>query len=133
MKKTLFSVVLVSFVLVIGLTVFGCGGGGGGSSPSAVYKQAMAAAEKGDIKKYISFFEPEAAKFMEGLMEMAESSDAEMKEAGKELAEKNGGIDKIEEEIDGDNAVLTVTHKDGSTEKVKMVKVDGKWKLSLAK
>ena len=141
MKRKVFSVVLISFVLVLGLTVFGCGGGGGGgggsNSPSGVYKQAMSAMEKGDVKKYISFFEPEAAEFMTALMEeYGDGIDSqETKDAAKEEFAKTGGIDKIEEEIDedGENAVLTVTHKDGSTEKVKMVKLDGKWKLSMAK
>jgi len=133
MKRTVFSVVLVSFVLILGVTVFGCGGGGGGggSGPSAVVKQYYAAMEKGNFKAAVALMEPEMAAFIEAFLD-----DDDVKEAieeGKKEAAKQGGIVSTEEEIDDDKATVTVTYKDGTTETHKLKKIDGKWKLSMGK
>ena len=133
MKRTLFAVALISFVLVLGLTVFSCGGGGGGggSGPSAVVKQYYAAMEKGNFKAAVALMEPEMAALVEAFLD-----DDDIKEAieeGKQEAAKQGGIASTEEEIDGDMATVTVTHKDGSTATHKLKKIDGKWKMSMGK
>ena len=127
MKKTFFLIGLIGFVLIIGFTVSGCGGGSG---PSAVFKQSYAAMQKGDTKTVIALLEPGSAAMFAGLMEEYE---AEFKEEMKASTVKTGGIAKIEETITGDTAVLKVTYKDGSSEDQKMVKVDGKWKMSMGK
>ena len=130
MKRTLFTVALISFVLVLGFSVLACGGGGG-SGPSAVVKQYYAAMSKGDIKGAMKLMEPEMASMMEAFMD-----DDDMKEAseeGKEEFAKKGGIVSTEEEIDEDKATVTVTYKDGSTETHKLKKIDGKWKISMGK
>ena len=48
------------------------------------------------------------------------------------MAEK-GGIAKTEETIDGDRATVIVTYNDGSTDDIKLVKVNGKWQISMEK
>jgi ketosteroid isomerase-like protein len=129
MKRTLFTVALISFVLVLGLTVFSCGGGGSG--PSAVVKQYYAAMEKGNFKAAVALMEPDMAALIEALLD-----DDDIKEAmaeAKEEASTKGAIVSTEEEIDDDKATVTVTYKDGSTETHKLKKIDGKWKISMGK
>ena len=119
MKKTLFLIGVVSFALIIGFTVLGCGGGG---SPSSVVKQLFTAIEKGDAKNLNELMTPESAAMMGMFMEKAKGS----------MTEK-GGITKTEETINGDTAVVKATFKDGSTDELKLVKVDGKWKVTIDK
>ena len=127
MKRTFISVGLVSLVLIIGFVVLGCGGGSG---PSAVFKKSYAAMEKGDMKALLALYEPETAALISGFMQgNEEGTKAEIKKSAAEY----GGIDKIEETIDGDTATLKVTYKNGKTENQKLVKVDGKWKLAMSK
>jgi ketosteroid isomerase-like protein len=127
MKRKFISVGLISIALIIGFVVLGCGGGSG---PSAVYKKYYAAMEKGDIKALIALYEPEAGALISAFLEgNEEGTKAEMKKTAGEY----GGIDKIEETIDGDTATLKITYKNGKTDNQKLVKVGGKWKLSMAK
>ena len=134
MKRTLFTVALISFVLVLGFSVLACGGGGGGGSPSAVIKQYHAAMSKGNLKGAMAFMEPEMAAMMEGLWAEIDSDQyKEAVEEAKKEAAKTGGIVKTEEEIDEDKATVIITYKDGSTETMKMVKLDGKWKITMGK
>ena len=121
MKRKLFLVGVVSFALIIGFTVLGCGGGG---SPTSVFKKYHAASLKGDMKAVTELMEPSAAALVSS---MATGEDL------KKAAEESGAIDKIEETIDGDTATLKVTFKNGKTDTVNMVKLDGKWKVSMGK
>jgi ketosteroid isomerase-like protein len=120
MKRILFSIGTISFLLIIGLTVLGCGGSGG--SPSSVVKRLYTAFEKGDTKAVNELMEPEAAAMMVMFIEMA-----------KEQAAQTGSITKTEETIDGDTAVVKATFKDGSTDDYDLVKVGGKWKVTIKK
>ena len=132
MKRTLFTVALISFVLVLGFSVLACGGGGSG--PSAVVKQYHAAMSKGNLKGATAFMEPEMAAMMEGIWsEVGSDEYKEAVEEAKKEGAKVGSIVNTEEEIDEDKATVTVTYKDGSTETFKMKKIDGKWKITMGK
>ena len=120
MKRTLYLVGVVFFVLIIGFVVLSCGG----SSPSAVFKKYHAASLKGDVKTVTELMEPTAAALVSGMM---------TSETLKESAAKSGAIVKIDETIDGDTATLVVTYKNGEPDTVKMAKVDGKWKVTMGK
>ena len=44
----------------------------------------------------------------------------------------NGKISNMEEQIDGDTATVTVTFESRDEETIDLVKVDGKWKVSMS-
>jgi hypothetical protein len=50
----------------------------------------------------------------------------------QEMIAEYGGIKTITETIDGDTAVVTATFENGEEESLDMVKVDGKWKVSIS-
>jgi hypothetical protein len=120
MRRTLYFAGFIGFILIIGLTVFGCAKGGG--SPSSVSKQFYTALEKGDTKAVNELMTPESAEMMAMFMEKAKGTIA-----------SKGGVTKTEETINGDTAVVKTTFKDGSTEELNLVKVDGKWKIIMKK
>ena len=120
MKRKMFLVGLISFMMIIGLTFTACGSGGG--SPSNVAKQFYTALEKGDAKAAGELMTPESAQMIVMFMEKAKGA----------ITDK-GGIDHSEETINGDTAIVKTTFKDGSTEELSLVKVDGKWKVTIDK
>ena len=132
MKKYLFLFGLVSIMLIIGLTVIACGKGGG--SPSDVARQFWTAAEKGDFKTMTNLMDPESAEIMAALSEKMERAAEEDEEGGmSDSIKEKGGLVKTEETIDGDTATVKLTFGDESTEDLKLVKTDGKWKVTLGK
>ncbi|GHV00744.1 hypothetical protein FACS189483_10940 [Spirochaetia bacterium] len=104
--------------LVIGMV--SCGGGG--ASPSAVVKNFFAAAEKGDAKKIAEYCTPEAGAMMGSLGE-------KLTESTKEL----GKITGTKETIDGDTAKVEVTFEKGDPQTIDLVKVNGKWLVTIKK
>jgi hypothetical protein len=111
MKKKLL-LALIGIVLIIGL-VAGCGGFG--DSPSAVVKNAYAAAEKGNAKAVALL-----------LLSGVATSDW----MASRIKSK-GVIVKTEELIYGDGtAKVTITHKNGDVTNVFLKKIDGAWKIS---
>ena len=128
MKKTFLLASLISIMLIVGLVLIGCGGDK--NSPSGVAKQFYAAAEKGDFKGMTALMDPQSAQFMAAMGEKIEG--AVNSEGGvKESVNTKGGVVKTEETIDGDTAKVKLTFKDGSTEDLDLVKVDGKWKVTI--
>jgi hypothetical protein len=117
MRRTLTLVSAISLTLVMGLSVIGCGG----SSPSKVVRQFYAALEKGDAKAIGELSTPETAELLIPFLEKA-----------KGMAAAYGGITNTEETINGDTATVSVTYKNGSTENYDLVKVNGKWKVSMS-
>jgi ketosteroid isomerase-like protein len=102
----------------VSLALAACGGPG----PSKVARQFFAAIEKGDVGQ------------------LPKCATAETVATARVYAEKargyvaaRGGVASTEEAIDGKKAVVTVKFKDGSTEKIDLVKVKGKWKVSIKK
>jgi len=111
-------IALVALVAIIGVAVTSCGGG----SPSAVARKAITAVKKGDKKGIEATFTPEAAGLIVSMLEKAQGQFNE-----------KGDIDKMTETINGDKATVNVTYKDGSTEDISLVKLDGKWKVTISK
>ena len=120
MRRNLFLVGFIGFIMIIGLTVFGCGKGGG--SPSSVTKQFYTALEKGDQNAINELMTEKDAQMMSMFMEKAQGT-----------VSARGGVAKTEETIDGDTAKVKTTFKDGSTEELNLVKIDGKWKVTMEK
>jgi len=117
MKKVLRMFGLVGVALIVGFSVIGCG-----QSPSKVVSEFLAAINKGDAKKIADLSTPETAAMVTPMLSKVQGS----------LAEK-GGIAKLEQTITGDTATVKVTFKDESTESYNLVKVNGKWKISITK
>jgi ketosteroid isomerase-like protein len=120
MKKLSFLMGFIGFALMIGFLFLGCNKGGG--SPSDVTRKLYTAIEKGDAKAVGELMTPEAAQTMTMFMEKA-----------KGMVAAKGGITTTKETIDGDTAVVETTFKDGSSEELNLVKVDGKWKVTIEK
>jgi ketosteroid isomerase-like protein len=118
MKRCFYFTGLISLMLIIGLAVTSCGG----SSPANVVKQLHTAIEKGDAKKIGELMTPEAA----GMITM-------MGDKAKGMLASYGPITHTKETIDGDTATVVVTYKNGETSDFDLVKVDGKWKVSMDK
>ena len=130
MLKILRAAGIISVMLIIGLAVIGCGGGKGGNSPSGVAKQFYTAAEKGDVKAMTALMDPDSAQLIAAMAEKIEGT-AENEGSIKKNVREKGGIIKAEEAIEDDTAKVTLTFKDGSTENLDLVKIDGKWKVTI--
>lgn len=94
--------------------------GCGSPSPKNVATKFFAALEKGDTKAIGELATPETAA-------MLAAFGPKMQEAAK----KHGKIKSATESIDGDTAVVTLEFASGETDTVNLVKVDGKWKISM--
>ena len=99
------------------LFVVGCGGG---SSPSSATRKFYDALVKNDVKAMGDVATPETVQLIAMFGEKASG-----------VAAAHGKITKTTERINGDTAVVTVTYQDGETEDVDLIKVDGKWKVSI--
>ena len=119
MKKSLFLFGLISLMLIIGLAVIGCSGG---SDPSNVVKQFHTAVEKGDNKAIAKLVTPESSGTVIGLLQLFQGTLMEY-----------GSIESTQQTIDGDTAVVEVTYKNGNTDNYDLVKVDGKWLITINK
>ena len=122
MKKHIYFIGLISLLLIIGIIAIGCSVGG---SPTSVVKKLHTAIEKGDAKAIGQLMTPEAAQLMIMMGMMGEKT--------KGMMAAYGGIAKTEEIIDGNNAVVKVTYKNGETSDYELVKIDGKWKVTIDK
>jgi ketosteroid isomerase-like protein len=110
---------LLGLALAVALAFTGCGG----PSPSKVTQQFFAAVEKGDMAELRKCATAETV-----------STAQVFKEKAKTWVHARGGVVSAEETIiDGTKAVVTVKFKDGSKEKVDVVKVKGRWKVSVKK
>jgi hypothetical protein len=115
-KMKVFSVRLIGFIVIIGLAVVSCGTGG---SPAGVVKRYYAALAKGDAKTLGEVMTPKGAANLSNFLTKA-----------KDHVTALGEITSTEEFIDGDSAVVRVNFKNGSTEEIDVVKIDGKWRVS---
>ncbi|MDR0320479.1 MAG: DUF4878 domain-containing protein [Treponema sp.] len=118
MKKHFSFIGLISLLLIIGIVAIGCSGG----SPTSVVKKLHTAIEKGDSKAIGQLMTPEGASMM-----------AMMGEKAKGMIASYGGIAKTRETIDGNDALVEVTYKNGETSDYELVKIDGKWKVTIDK
>ena len=113
---------IIGLIVLMALLVFLMVACGGGASPSSVVRKAITAIEKGDQKGVEATFTPEAAALIVGMLEKAQGGVGEY-----------GGIASTEETINGDTAKVKVTFKNGETGDFDLVKVDGKWKITMGK
>lgn len=120
---------LISSGLVIAfcLMLVGCGGGPGGSA-----KAFFKAMDDGEVDTAMKYVNPETPDEVKGKMREALSAGA------KKLRDDKEGIKSLsieQEDVHGDTATLKIkfTYGDDSsdTEEVKMMKIDGKWYLSM--
>jgi outer membrane lipoprotein-sorting protein len=115
MKKTIFVIGLVFLAFLAG-----CAGAGG--SPKSVVQKFYKAIEENDSK---------------ALAEVATSDTAQLiamfgtKVQG--MVKENGKIKTMTESINGDTATVKVTFENGEEEDIDLVKVDGKWKVTISK
>jgi hypothetical protein len=108
----------LGLALAMCLSPAGCGGPG----PSKVARRFLAAVEKGDAESVGKYATQETVRTVGTFSEKAKGGVA-----------AKGGVVSAEEAVSGGAAVVTVKFKDGSTEKVDLVKVGGKWKVSIKK
>jgi hypothetical protein len=96
------------------------------NTPTAAVRAYYKAVEKNDLKSLVKVLTEQGAQNITGL-------DAEtlavVRGAVQEYVAALGAVKSETEEIDGDNAVVTVTFENGE-EKVSVIKVDGKWKVT---
>jgi hypothetical protein len=119
MKKHFSFIGLISLLLIIVIVAIGCSGGG---SPTSVVKKLHTAIEKGDSKAIGQLMTPEAAQMM-----------AMMGEKTKGMMASYGGIARTKETIHGNTAIVEVTYKNGETSDYELVKINGKWKVTIDK
>jgi len=113
------SILTIALIAVIGLSMIACGSS---DSPTSVVKKLHTAIEKGDSKAIGQLMTPEAAQMT--IM---------MGEKAKGIIVSYGGISKTEETINGNDAYVEVTYKNGETSDFELVKIDGKWKVTIDK
>ena len=92
------------------------------NSPSAAARKFYTAVVKGDAKAMGQVATPETVQVMTMFGEKAQG-----------MLAVYGKITKTTEEIDGDTAVVTLTFENGETDTLHLVKIDGKWKVSMNK
>jgi anionic cell wall polymer biosynthesis LytR-Cps2A-Psr (LCP) family protein len=110
---------ILGLVFIIAFAVASCGGGG---SPSKLVKDLHKAIDDKNTEKINEIMTEDAAPLMIMYVEKA-----------KGTIENQGKIVKTEEKIDGDKATVKVTYEDGSTGDFDLIKVDGKWKVTMSK
>ena len=127
MKKFLLALIAI-FVLA------GCG-----SDSKGVAEDFVRALYEGDSKTLVDIvYIPDKERSREGATEMINGKLMQMAGAGKEEASKRGGLKSISGELQNSDeksalVKVAVSFKNGTsrTEGVKLVKKDGKWKVSL--
>lgn len=127
MKKFLLALIAI-FVLA------GCG-----SDPKGIAEDFVRALYEGDSKTLVAVIDiPDKDRSDDGAMQMINGKLMQMAGAGKEEASKRGGLKSISGELQNSDeksalVKVAVSFKNGTnrTESVKLVKKDGKWKVSL--
>ncbi|MDR2965981.1 MAG: DUF4878 domain-containing protein [Treponema sp.] len=109
-------VVFVSILVVMALLV-SCSAG----SPKSAVQKFFDAVEKNDEKAMAEVATPETVQIMTLFGAKTQGMVAE-----------TGGIKSITETIDGDTAVAVVTFNNGEESNIDLIKVDGKWKVSMS-
>jgi outer membrane lipoprotein-sorting protein len=105
--------------LVIAALLAGCSAAG---SPKAAVEKFYKAVEKNDTKAMAEVATRETVELMTMFGSMFQ-----------EQVEEDGKFKIGTETIDGDTAVVTLIYENGKEDTVDLVKVDGKWKVSINK
>jgi len=121
MKKSFSKIAFISLVLVlfIGLIFIGCAGRG---SPTTIVRQLHTAVERGDNARISELMTPEAAALALKMLQELQRAYA-----------ASGGIASMEQTITSNTAVVRVTYRNGDTDNYDLVRVDGRWRVTLAK
>jgi ketosteroid isomerase-like protein len=112
---------MLAVILVLGLVFASCGGG---SSPGDTVKKFYAALEKYDVKGLEATATPETVQLLTLF-----GGEEKIKKAIKD----QGKITIVSETIDGDTATVAVAYEGGDEEEIDLIKVDGKWKVTINK
>ena len=118
MRKVLKAALAAMIVASLVLAMASCGGG----SPTAALRSFMTAFEKGDAKAMEKVATPETVALMGMFGEKGKASLAEY-----------GKITYSDEKINGDTATVKMTFANGESSDVDLIKVDGKWKVTVKK
>ena len=135
-------------VVVCGMMLASCGGGnadGSGSksknqTPKDITTEIYNCLFKGDVDKYVD----KLVDYMSSEIKKSIKDEEAYKDMLKKQLKKSMGKDfekfieehgdelrfEVEEEIDGDNALVSIKSPDGKSQKMKFVKEDGKWKIA---
>jgi outer membrane lipoprotein-sorting protein len=91
------------------------------SSPKAAVQKFYKAIEKNDTKAMAEVATSETVQLMAMFGTKIQG-----------MAAANGKIKTLTETIDGDTAVVTVIFENGEESNIDLIKVDGKWKVSVS-
>jgi len=119
MRKIVFSISFIGLMLILGMTLIGCGGRG---SPSTVVRQLHTAVERGDNSRISELMTAEAAGLALKMLPDLQRAYAD-----------SGGIARVEETITGNTAQVRVTYRNGDTDVYDLVRVDGRWRVTITK
>jgi len=114
MKNRFFAGTLIFIALFTGCSLV--------NSPKAAVQKFAKAVEKNDMKALAEVATPETVRLIEVLGSKTRGYAAGMSEKK---------IKSVTEKIDGNTAEVTVIFEDGDEESFDLVKVDGKWKVSI--
>ncbi len=117
MRKSIKFVFCFSIVLLIAACA-------AGNTPTAATKKFFNAAIENDSKAMAEVATPETAQLMAMF-------GPKMQEALAEEGISGIGDFTFSETINGDTAVVTMTDSSGTEENIDLIKVDGKWKVSM--
>ncbi len=122
---------LISFIIT------GCGNTGGSDSPANSLKDFVAALKEQNPGKAWNFLSSNSQKMYDDIAKNRNQSGKEYFEKSVSNVSSLGliGMDfeVIDEKKDGDNAIVLIKSKDGSTTEYFSVKESGVWKLDYAK
>ncbi len=122
---------LATGLAVVTLTI-GLAACGGGSGPEGAVNDFISALKDKDAGKACALIAPESKKKLDELQQG--SCEDTMKKSfetpGAEAGLENTDAKVKESKVDGDNATVTLESK-GETNDVKVVKVNGDWKIDL--
>jgi len=106
-------------MLMVGLLFTGCQGR---RDPSSVVRQLHTAVRNGDNGAISNLMTAEAAGLALKLLSDLQESYTD-----------SGGIASMEQNISGDTATVKVTYRNGDTDTYDLVRVDGRWRVTIAK
>ncbi|MBK8981241.1 MAG: DUF4878 domain-containing protein [Ignavibacteria bacterium] len=124
-------------LFLISLFIAGCGSTGGSDSPANSLKDFVSALKEQNPGKAWNFLSSNSQKMYDDIAKNRNQSGKEYFEKSVSNVSSLGLIgmdfDVIDEKKDGDNAVVLIKSKDGSTTEYFSVKESGVWKLDYAK
>jgi len=105
--------------MILSLMLFSCSNVG--NSPKATVQKFYQTLEKQDYKTMGTIATPETIQFVTMFGPKLRG-----------MAASYGKVKSIEEKIDGDKAVVTTKFENGEETSIDLVKIDGKWKVSIS-